>query len=599
MSVHKILNGLWFMVYGLFLFLLTICYLPSTTYAQTATQTATTSAIPYTLTSIPSSVSPTSPVFTDLLVSNIFHTFGCLAVGADLMGQPCLTYQMSQNAQGVIQGVPVLSQTNFSGGALGATTSIITTLYMSPPVRTSVYLASVGKDLGVVKEAHAQVVGSGAGVLDPVLGLWRVSRNISYLIMIVIFVVIGLMIMFRQRINPQTVITAQAALPGLVIGLILITFSYFIAALITDAAYVGVNLVGYYFSAAQPNSPPKLVQEIATENVGSIFSQFVGMISVGDLQGILQPIIDTLEPGVQTWVRLFGALLAFQTGSAVGGPLSAVAGSATCFLLPNAVAPGLGVTLGTIGAPICGAVAGAVGGTVVGTGLAAKAFADPAGTFNWALYFIAIAVMIYTMFKLLLRLVNNYLTIIFLTITAPFHFLVASLPGRQGIATNWILNMFCNVISFPAVFAVFYFVAYIWGGNSAPAHFFNVSSGQFNPTGGQTLPLFGGLDLSFVRVLIAYGALLATPTIPDLICKTIGRVGQAGQMIGQEISAGTRGGQGYFGQTTGGMSNVAGNINHLNEAWYGKPVGRGLGGLLQGTGAHVPGPLQEHTWPKV
>ena len=83
----------------------------------------------------------------------------------------------------------------------------------------------------------------------------------------------------------------------------------------------------------------------------------------------------------------------------------------------------------------------------------------PGETFGLVLYFVAIAVLIYTLFKLLLRLINNFLTIIFLTITAPFHFLVASLPGRQGIATNWILNMLCNVLAFPAVYAVLYFVA--------------------------------------------------------------------------------------------------------------------------------------------
>ena len=141
-------------------------------------------------------------------------------------------------------------------------------LYQNPPVRTADYLASISGNFGMVREASAQVVGSGAAVLHPILALWQVSRNISYVIMIVIFLIIGMMIIFRNKINPQTVITAQAALPGLVIGLIMITFSYFLAGLISDMAFVGTNVVGYYFSAVRgdTNPPQNLVQDISKKN---------------------------------------------------------------------------------------------------------------------------------------------------------------------------------------------------------------------------------------------------------------------------------------------------------------------------------------------
>src|SRR3989344_250750 len=64
-------------------------------------------------------VPPTSPIYTDLLVHNMFHTFSCLAVGQSIIGQPCLTYQITKNAQGAIQGIPVLSSANLAGGTLG------------------------------------------------------------------------------------------------------------------------------------------------------------------------------------------------------------------------------------------------------------------------------------------------------------------------------------------------------------------------------------------------------------------------------------------------------------------------------------------------
>jgi len=46
------------------------------------------------------------------------------------------------------------------------------------------------------------------------------------------------MIMFRIKINPQTAITIQLALPKLIITLLLITFSYAIAGFMIDIFYL-------------------------------------------------------------------------------------------------------------------------------------------------------------------------------------------------------------------------------------------------------------------------------------------------------------------------------------------------------------------------
>lgn len=539
-------------------------------FAQESTQSATPSAtLPSTYYPLPPTVSPTSPAYTDLIVHNMFHTFSCLTVGGSIIGQPCLTYQLQKDAQGAIQSVPVLSQVNLGGGALGAATSLIGALYMNPPVRTADYLASVGQGLGLVKEAHAQgVFGSGQAVLNPVLALWQVSRNIAYLAMIIIFVIIGLMVMFRQRINPQTVITAQAALPGLVIGLVLITFSYFFAALLTDVAFLGTNIVGAYFSAAQPGSSPKLAQNISGDSVGTIFSKYVGMITSGDISKVINEVLHSMDGGVQNWIRGLAGIMGFQAGASIGGAAGGAAGPLICNAL---FGPAAAATAGFAAAflPFCASLALPLGQVIFGSVLGLITFGWPGETFGLILYFVAIAILIYTLFKLLFRLINSFLTIIFLTITAPFHFLIASLPGRQEVATGWILNMLCNVLAFPAVFAVFYFVAYIWGPNTTPGYFFGITD-QLNTTGNHTLPLFGGLDLSFIRVLLGFGALLATPAIPDIICRAIGRVGQAGQLIGQEISGSTRAGQGYagrFGAVPGQIGRGLGPLAGLGDTW--------------------------------
>ncbi|MDD5415441.1 MAG: hypothetical protein PHE48_00370 [Candidatus Daviesbacteria bacterium] len=485
-------------------------------------------------TSLPPTIPPTSPLYTDLLVNNMFHTFSCLAVGQSVIGQPCLTYQITKNAQGAIQSVPVLSSVNLSGGTLGAVTSVIGALYMNPPVRTADYLASVGEGLGIVKQAHAQgVTGSGANVLKPIISLWQVSRNISYVIMIIIFVIIGLMIMFRNRINPQTVITAQTALPGLVIGLILITFSYFLAGLISDMAFIGTNIVGYYFSAAQ-NSPSgstihcpdssSLVDCTEKANVLSIFSPLTGIIDKNNAATMLSNVWSSLSVEAQRLLTMLAMFITAQTTL-----------QSTEFLK---MIPKFGE-----------AVQALLVGITVGATLT-----NPTALIGLALAFIATAILLYSMFKLLLRLINNYITIIFLTITAPFQFLAASLPGRQGIATGWILNMLANILAFPAVLAVFYFVAFLLGPNVEAVKKlpFQVSD-KTAVTGISAFPLLGGLDLNFINLLLAFGALVALPSIPDIIGKTVGRASQAEQLIGQGIGAGIAQGRGYAGQFQQGV----------------------------------------------
>ncbi|MBU1000634.1 hypothetical protein KKE78_04545 [Patescibacteria group bacterium] len=472
----------------------------------------------YPVSTLPPVISPTSPLYTDLLVNNMFHTFSCLAIGQSLINQPCLTYQTTRDTQGVIQNVPVLSQVNLSGGALGAVTSAIEALYINPPVKTTDYLASVGQGLGVVKEAYA-VKGepSGAAVLSPIMKLWQVSRNFSYIIMIIVFLIIGLMIMFRNKINPQTVITAQAALPGLVIGLILITFSYFLAGLISDVAFVGTNVVGYYFQAAQDTTTTTtLVQKTQDQNVLSIFSKFTGMMTSDDIATAIDSIFNSFTTEVQNQLRIFAGIIAFQFSSQLGGAL-----------------------------PIYGSIFGPFVGIV--SAITIQTAVSPILGFFFS--FIAIAILIYTMLRLFLRLVTSYLNIIFLTLTAPFQFLVASLPGRQGIAAGWFLNMLSHVLAFPAIMAVFYFVNYLLGSNAVTDSPFTVNS-QAVITESAIFPLLGGMKLSFLRVVVAFGALLATPAIPDIICKAIGQTSQAGQLIGQQISGGISGGRGYANQLT-------------------------------------------------
>ena len=537
--------------------------LPGEVSAQISTPSATTSAN-YQPVNV-NSLTPQSPMYANLMVNNLIHAFSCIMAGSSPIGQPCIDY---------LNGVPVISQINNSGGLLGSVANLNMLVIASPPIRTGEYLATLGDSLGIVKEAHAQVGGSGAGVLDPIMKLWQVSRNIAYVFMIIIFLVIGLMVMFRQRINPQTVITAQAALPGLVIGLILITFSYFFASLLTDTAYLATNLVGFYFSAASDNSSKtpdfNLVEKTKDQNVLNIMGRLSNGINQEDIAKGLSSFFDGLVDPAAGIVRTGASMVAYQFGSAVGPAIAVTAAVPVCggiALTATTLSGFLAAPLGLAGFATCVGTAASVGGPATGAFMAGKTAQDPPGMIAQGLWVIAILIIIYSMFKLLMKLVNIYLSIIFLVITAPFQFLAAALPGRQEFVTDWIRNMLCNVLAFPAVLAVFYFVNYLLGPvvSGTP---FQVGT-QAAITGTYTLPLLGGLDISFIRVLLAFGALVATPAVPDIICRIIGKVGVAGQLIGQELSGSTRAGQGYVGQAQGAMGKVQGDIGGVERTFRG------------------------------
>src|SRR3989338_2561157 len=65
---------------------------------------------------------------------------------------------------------------------------------------------------------------------DLVLGLWKLARNMAYAILSVIMIIVGVMIMVRKKVNPQLIVTVENAIPRVILGIFLITFSYPIGA---------------------------------------------------------------------------------------------------------------------------------------------------------------------------------------------------------------------------------------------------------------------------------------------------------------------------------------------------------------------------------
>jgi hypothetical protein len=131
-------------------------------------------------------------------------------------------------------------------GLLGSTTFLIAGLYANPPASGIQYFADIGQKLGITKQTYAQapedhgyfagMIPNGFKLMSVTQPIWKVFRNISYILMVLILIGIGFAVMFRLKISPQAVITIQSALPKIVFALILITFSYAIVGLMIDIA---------------------------------------------------------------------------------------------------------------------------------------------------------------------------------------------------------------------------------------------------------------------------------------------------------------------------------------------------------------------------
>jgi hypothetical protein len=117
------------------------------------------------------------------------------------------------------------------------------------PASGVAYVASVMDHVGI-QTAHAQQSGFGFNTLSPVLGLWGAARNAAYALMTFAVIILAFMIMFRTRISPQASVTVQVAIPRIIIGLLLITFSYAIAGFVIDLSYVVLGIIAAIFQAS-------------------------------------------------------------------------------------------------------------------------------------------------------------------------------------------------------------------------------------------------------------------------------------------------------------------------------------------------------------
>ena len=183
-------------------------------------------------------------------------------------------------------------------GARGLTqslASLTTSMYTNPPANTQTYIADLLNSSGIATPAYAQ--GLGFASLSPILEAWKLFRNLAYFFFVLIFLVIGIMIILRRRVG-QAAITAQQAIPQIIIALLAVTFSYAIAGLLIDLMYVFMYLLVGVSGESSSLIDKNFIQlgaYLITNGLGSIglIGGFVDA-SLGDAAGIIGEAVEIL-----------------------------------------------------------------------------------------------------------------------------------------------------------------------------------------------------------------------------------------------------------------------------------------------------------------
>ncbi|MDO8638579.1 MAG: hypothetical protein Q7R43_03315 [Candidatus Daviesbacteria bacterium] len=548
---------------------------------------------------------------TDNLLIGITHTFSCLAEGKSIIGTPCFASVDNNSVTSTLQENGYLSTKEVpSLGAVGMSQALILGLFTNPPIRSADYLANFGEQFGLTKPVYAQVGGSGNAVISPILNLWQLTRNIAYLVLIIIFIVVGFMIMFKSKINPQTVIGVQNAIPGLIIGLILITFSYFLSALLIDMTFVGTQVAGQILESTKPPiiGSGKTQEVLQNDNVLSIFNSFIKFPF--NLRGSSNNISNfndkqkELQTRVQEENRKSGSTstdaldLSFVNKNSESGDIyktiPTIISTLDFFDNQGLVSALIDRLLNIIGCQYGGAMGARIGkfadvqflgfgvggpaeagGWFAGCGIGAVTLQSQKNTLiAIAFYLILMIALIVAMFKLLFSLISSYISIIIMTIGAPFYFLIGSMPGKGSVVGGWFNSMLANILVFPAVFMVFVFAAYLV--QDSTNKFGTVNGiGAFS---GSTLPMMGGFPPDVIRIILAYGVLLISPAVPEMVKgafkvkgDNFGKTGMGNFMGGFTLGQGA-GAQAYSRFWKGGAKG-----NELPKG----PLGKGYGDLTE------------------
>lgn len=344
----------------------------------------------------------------------------------------------------------------YKKSVVGMLSQLIVLPYKNPPA-SGIYWAYSGlQNAGFIPKTYA-AEGLGFASLKPLQNLWKAFRDIAYMVLVLVLIAIGFMIMFRMKLNPQTVISVENALPKIVIALILITFSFAIAGFLIDLMYIMITLG---IAAIGNRGNLYNVTEMQNKYLNAPFNEIVGSMFPYQNNATL-PIIgnntgNTVAGGIASMMALGQAFTNLLPDFINQVLRSAVA---VVFLivifkpfiwnpivdvsreLSNAFG-GVGAVISVI-IDIIVLIVFPLTGLAIGYSLLPIVLA--------ALISITVLALFFRIFFLLLA---TYLKVLLLVVFSPIFMLFEAIPGKSAFS-YWLKQLFAEIITFPVIILIF------------------------------------------------------------------------------------------------------------------------------------------------
>lgn len=416
---------------------------------------------------------------TQVALIEVSATILCQLIGIDIINPavPCLGVDPLTSKIGY-QKYPDGENRPRIGGAIGATINMIGMTY-AIPVHTGDYVSYVASSFGIIKPAYAQE--TGFNNLSALLDLWKRFRDLSYMAFVLIFVIIGLGIMLRVKLDPKAVMSLQNQIPKVIVSIVLITFSYAIAGFLVDmmwvTTYTGINLISGNTTCTDGTT----LAEKATLNLMETPLRYVDRVIICPFKSIVGFDKHGLDKIAANVSQTVGDIITDVLFSLMG--LNDVAESPCKAISPS-----------TWGNCITKAFFGIISWLV---GVVAKLI-------------IGIAILV-QLVRIWFALIKNYIYIILYTLLSPFYILLGLFPGSAFGFTAWIRRIVFALSVFPVT--VFLFVIAAVLATDPRINNPMMGSGEsFSP------PLVGNPGIhDNMGILIALGVILLAPEVINMM----------------------------------------------------------------------------------
>lgn len=294
--------------------------------------------------------------------------------------------------------------------------------------------------------------------------VWEFFKNIAYIGFVLVLIITGFMIMFRTKLSGQVYVSITNSIPNIVVGLVLVTFSFAIVGLVLDTG--------------------KLMMNVTRSSLEPIFQKqgvsMVGIQSIGEIYG---GAMDIANPN--SGLEMVAATAAFAGAEAV--------------LYLNADVD--------TGVPIAEAFVDGAATTASAIAKATAAAVKVASIADIIKILVIGAVCLYAAVKVFFTLLVTYIKIFLDLILSPIYILIGSFPGNSHVIKDWFKRLISYALTFVIVFLILNLARYI-------ALSTNITADNLNFFGTSTGVVGWFIPINAIIVIVSY---LIASTAPALV----------------------------------------------------------------------------------